>query len=175
MLGRMEAARMWHVCMTSFLHVPCAILEAKKKKKKSRIISVGPWQIRVLTLIVDAICPPPRRAALCDRAVGRGVQPELLNEAMAGKLLCEGGEGRRRIHLTWCVWWPWILHVSLAEASAGELTVLVVKLCRCRGGRCRRRAQPEPGTSTWRCALSPPQGLQEVMISSGVSLKWKER
>lgn len=27
---RMDAARMWHVCMTSFLHVPCAILEEKK-------------------------------------------------------------------------------------------------------------------------------------------------
>lgn len=27
---RMDGARMWHVCMTSFLHVPCAILEEKK-------------------------------------------------------------------------------------------------------------------------------------------------
>lgn len=37
MLRRMDGARMWHVCMTSFLHVLCAILE---EKKKSRIISV---------------------------------------------------------------------------------------------------------------------------------------
>lgn len=37
MLKRMDGARMWHVCMTSFLHVLCAILE---EKKKSRII---PW------------------------------------------------------------------------------------------------------------------------------------
>lgn len=26
----MDGARMWHVCMTSFLHVLCAILEEKK-------------------------------------------------------------------------------------------------------------------------------------------------
>lgn len=32
----MDGVRMWHVCMTSFLHVLCAILE----EKKSRIISV---------------------------------------------------------------------------------------------------------------------------------------
>lgn len=30
MLRRMDGARMWHVCMTSFLHVLCAILEEKK-------------------------------------------------------------------------------------------------------------------------------------------------
>lgn len=52
--GWMDGARMWHACMTSFLHVLCAILV---EKKKSRTISVVLTDLEPsLTLIVDAIC-----------------------------------------------------------------------------------------------------------------------
>lgn len=51
--GWMDGARMWHACMTSFLHVLCAILVGKKK---SRTISVVLTDLEAsLTLIVDAI------------------------------------------------------------------------------------------------------------------------
>lgn len=50
--GWMDGARMWHACMTSFLHVLCAILV----EKKSRTISVVLTDLEAsLTLIVDAI------------------------------------------------------------------------------------------------------------------------
>lgn len=80
---------MWHACMTSFLQALCAILE----EKKSRTISV------VLTdldpsLHTDCGCYLfPRASRIGRSGIGSCVQQKLLHEAMAGKLLLKEGKG----------------------------------------------------------------------------------
>lgn len=100
MLRRMDGAWMWHVCMTSFIHVLCAILE----EKKSRIISV------VLTdpdpsLHTDCGCYLFLWASRIGwLGIGSCAQQELLNEAMAGKLLLKGGKGSTSLGVCVMAW-----------------------------------------------------------------------